>query len=150
MDRGGLTFFHSVIWDKRKGLGMRYLRHHEMLMVAHRRGGRIRWGDGIPPQPNIISMAAPQARSHPNEKPLALMQRIVATHSKLGDTILDPFLGGGTTGVAAVTLGRKFIGIELDPQHFETACRRISAALAQRRLDLLPPPPPSNQDALPI
>jgi site-specific DNA-methyltransferase (adenine-specific) len=51
-----------------------------------------------------------------------------------GATILDPFAGAGTTGVACVNLGRKFIGIEIDHQHFETACERIAAAQSQGRL----------------
>ena len=46
-------------------------------------------------------------------------------------TILDPFMGSGTTGVAAVKLGRKFIGIEIEPKYFDIACRRISEALKQ-------------------
>jgi DNA modification methylase len=47
------------------------------------------------------------------------------------ETILDPFMGSGTTGVACVKLGRKFIGIEIDPGYFETACKRIEDAYAQ-------------------
>lgn len=47
------------------------------------------------------------------------------------DTILDPFMGSGTTGVACVKLGRKFIGIEIEPKYFDIACRRIEAAYAQ-------------------
>ena len=45
-----------------------------------------------------------------------------------GDTILDPFMGSGTTGVACVKLGRKFIGIEIEPKYFDIACRRIDEA----------------------
>jgi DNA modification methylase len=53
--------------------------------------------------------------------------------NEVGDpgTILDPFMGSGTTGVACVKLGRKFIGIEIDPGYFETACKRIEDAYAQ-------------------
>ena len=49
-------------------------------------------------------------------------------------TILDPFMGSGTTGVACANLGRKFIGIEIEPKYFDIACERIEAAYAQGRL----------------
>lgn len=111
-----------------------------MLMVSHRQGGRIRWGEGVGAVPNIISMMPDRERCHPNEKPLRLMEQIVATHSQPGDVVLDPFMGSGTTGVAAIKLGRRFIGIELDPAHFETACRRFEEAYKQPRLFAEPAP----------
>jgi site-specific DNA-methyltransferase (adenine-specific) len=143
MDQDGLQFFHSVIWDKRNpGLGQRYRRQHEMLMTAHKRGGRIRWGRGVGAVPNIISMMPDRERDHPNEKPLRLMQQIVWTHSNPGDAILDPFMGSGTTGVAAVQLGRDFIGIECEPKYFDIACRRIEQAQKQADLFVSPEPAP--------
>lgn len=66
--------------------------------------------------------------NHPTEKPVQLMQAVIEW---TGGTVCDPFMGSGTTGVAALRLGRKFIGIELDPIHFDTACRRITAASNQ-------------------
>ena len=66
---------------------------------------------------------------HPTEKPLALMVWCIEQIPQSPASILDPFMGSGTTGVAAVNLGRKFIGIELDPGYFDIACRRIAAAL---------------------
>jgi DNA modification methylase len=65
---------------------------------------------------------------HPTQKPTAVMQWSI---EQVGDatTILDPFMGSGTTGVAAVKLGRKFIGIEIEPKYFDISCRRIQAAL---------------------
>ena len=75
-------------------------------------------------------------RTHPNEKPETLMGKLVRLCSRGGETILDPFMGSGTTGVAAVRAGRRFIGIEIDPAHFETAVQRIRAELAQGILSL--------------
>lgn len=147
MDRGGLQFFHSVIWDKRNpGLGQRYRRQHEMLMVAHRTGGRIRWNDEAGQVPNVLPQMPPRVRAHPNEKPLALMRRIVHIHTLPGDTVLDPFTGSGTTGVAALGLGRKFIGIELDADYFAAACRRI--AEAGRQTDFFAGPAARQGDLL--
>jgi adenine-specific DNA-methyltransferase len=68
---------------------------------------------------------------HPCEKPLSLMTHIVGTSSKPGQTVLDPFAGSGTTGVAAVQMGRNFIGIEREPKYFDIACRRIEDAQRQ-------------------
>jgi DNA modification methylase len=63
---------------------------------------------------------------HPHTKPVELMGDLVGLVT--GDVILDPFMGSGTTGVAAVKLGRKFIGIEIEPQYFDIACKRIEEA----------------------
>lgn len=71
-------------------------------------------------------------KHHKNEKPIRLMERLLAFLDP--QMVCDPFMGSGTTGVAAVQLGRDFIGVELDPLHFETACRRIEQA--QRQGDL--------------
>ena len=71
---------------------------------------------------------------HPCEKPISLMAHIVGSSSKTADTILDPFMGSGTTGVAAIQLGRKFIGIEREERYFDIACKRIEQAQAQGKL----------------
>lgn len=73
---------------------------------------------------------------HPTQKPLDLMKWTIAQVDQCGpvQTILDPFMGSGTTGVAAVQMGRKFIGIEREERYFEIACRRIEDA--QRQSDL--------------
>ena len=65
---------------------------------------------------------------HPTIKPLNIIQTLICNSSKEGDTVLDCFMGSGTTGVACVNTGRKFIGIELDPTYFETAKKRLEEA----------------------
>ena len=74
--------------------------------------------------------------THPTVKPLALMQYLIKLVTQSGDTILDPFMGSGTTGVACVNLNRNFIGIELDEKYFEIAQKRIREAGAQMIMDL--------------
>jgi DNA modification methylase len=129
MDQEGLSFFHSVIWDKKNpGLGWRYRRQHEMVMVAHRTGGKLRWQDDAKAVRNIYSQMPPRDRVHPNEKPVEMVAHFLENHTYPGDTVLDPFMGSGTTGVAAVRMGRKFIGVEMESEHFETSCERIRAA----------------------
>ena len=69
--------------------------------------------------------------NHPTEKPVQLMRAVLEWTEGL---VFDPFMGSGTTGVAAVELGRPFVGVELDPAHFDTACRRINDALRRPQL----------------
>lgn len=66
-------------------------------------------------------------KSHQTEKPVELLEKLLAICPD-GGVVLDPFMGSGSTGVAAVNTGRNFIGMELDPGYFETACKRISEA----------------------
>lgn len=70
-------------------------------------------------------------KTHPSEKPKWIIERIVLASSKKGDTILDPFTGSGVTGEVCAQLGRKFVGIELDPDYFKIAEKRIQRAYAQ-------------------
>jgi site-specific DNA-methyltransferase (adenine-specific)/modification methylase len=69
---------------------------------------------------------------HPTQKPLSLMQWCIGWTT--GDTILDPYMGSASTGVAALKQGRKFIGIEIEPKYFDIACRRIEEVWKQPRL----------------
>ena len=70
-------------------------------------------------------------RWHPTQKPIAVMAWCIKQLRRPAEFILDPFMGSGTTGVACVKLGRKFIGIEIDENYFDIACRRIEKAYAQ-------------------
>jgi site-specific DNA-methyltransferase (adenine-specific)/modification methylase len=67
-------------------------------------------------------------RVHPTQKPVALMAEIISHYTKPGDTVCDPYMGSGATGIACILTGRKFIGIEIAPDYFNTAQRRISQA----------------------
>lgn len=71
---------------------------------------------------------------HPTEKPEKLLERIILIGSKQGDTVLDPFMGSGTTGVVAKRLNRDFIGVELDDDYFEIAQKRIRYTLVDNNL----------------
>lgn len=92
-------------------------------------------------------MAREKDRVHPTQKPIEVMiwclQQVPNAR-----TILDPFMGSGTTGVACVKLGRKFIGIEIEPKYFDIACKRIEQAYAQPDFFVSPPAPKPEQLAL--
>ncbi len=81
---------------------------------------------------------------HPHAKPVDLLWQLV---EPVAGCILDPFMGSGTTGVACAKLGRKFIGIEIEPKYFDIACRRIEAAYKQPDMFVARPDPP-KQEAL--
>lgn len=84
-------------------------------------------------------------RVHPMQKPVAVMAWCVAMTS---GAVCDPFMGSGPTGIACVNLGRKFIGIEIEPKYFDIACRRIEEAYKQPRLFAEPKPQPKQEAML--
>lgn len=71
---------------------------------------------------------------HPTQKPIGVMEWVIGHVPLPAQTILDPFMGSGTTGVACMNLGRKFIGIEIEPKYLDIACRRIDDAQRQQRM----------------
>lgn len=88
-----------------------------------------------------------QGALHPTQKPVEVMKWCLDFLPD-ADTVLDPYMGSGTTGVACVKLGRKFIGIEIDESYFEIACRRIREAYAQPDMFISQPTPKPQQEAM--
>jgi site-specific DNA-methyltransferase (adenine-specific) len=88
---------------------------------------------GVGCLPGFFDQASPQQREHVTQKPTDLMEEIVEI-VPAGSLVLDPFMGSGTTGVACMKHGRRFIGVELTVEHFDIACRRIEEAYKQRPL----------------
>ena len=97
------------------------------------RSGHVTHGSNYPR--SVIRAANPNTKSaHPTQKPVALMEYLIRTYTQEGETVLDNCMGSGTTGVACMNLGRKFIGIEREPRYFDIACRRIEDAQRQQRM----------------
>jgi len=104
----------------------------EAVAICHR-PGKKRWNGGG--KHAVWQWPKGQNDSgHPTGKPIGLLCDLVSDFTDAGETILDPFMGSGTTGVACANLGRKFIGIEINEKYFDIACKRIEAAYAQGRL----------------
>ena len=80
-----------------------------------------------------------EKKEHPTQKPLAVMEWCIGHLPKDTETILDPFMGSGTTLVACAKLGRSGIGVELDPDYFDIACERVEKAYQQTDLFVAPP-----------
>lgn len=96
------------------------------------RGEKKRWNGGGQ-HGNYIGPVITDG-AHPTGKPVPLFSGFVEKFTDRMETVLDPFMGSGTTGVAAIQLGRKFIGIEREPKYFDIACKRIEQAVAQGQL----------------
>jgi site-specific DNA-methyltransferase (adenine-specific) len=107
----------------------------ECFVTCWAGGGYKRWNGGGKRGVYTHCVNVKRQGEHPTEKPVPLMIDIIRDFTNPGETICDPFMGSGTTGIACVRLGRRFIGIERDPKWFDLACRRISGELAQPRPD---------------
>ena len=128
-----LDYTARHIWDKRKGgCGSAY------EMIFERNGKKEYWVFNYISANNSVraQMGHDQYYGHPSQKPIDLLTRMVKDFTCEGDTILDPFMGSGTTGVACVQTGRNFIGIEIDPKYYAIAEKRIKEAQQQMRLPI--------------
>lgn len=122
-----IGFKHAVVWDKGGlGMGWHYRRNYEMVLVAEKPGGPCRWYGGND-VPNVIRISGikPSKDEHPTPKPLKLVCKFIGYHTQPGDLMLDPFVGGGTTLVAAQGMGRKAIGCEVDERWCELTAKRL-------------------------
>lgn len=93
--------------------------------------GRRKWNSGGKRGVYTHLVNSGRYGGHPTEKPIPLMRELLADFTEPGEIVLDPFMGGGTTGVACAKMDRSFIGIEIDESYFDIACKRIEAAYKQ-------------------
>ena len=93
----------------------------------------------------MLRQGGEERNGHPTQKPLALMAWCL-THAPDAKTVLDPFMGSGTTGVACAQSGRAFTGIERERKYFDIACERIERAYAQGKLFQPEPAKPEQQE----
>lgn len=127
IESAGLRYQAMPVWNKMvPGLGTGFRAQHECVM--HFAIGTPGYHSASYGNVLANKRQASIDREHDTQKPLDLMRMFVEVQSPAGGTVLDPFMGSGSTGVAAVRAGRHFVGIEHDPEHFATACRRIRAA----------------------
>lgn len=136
----GLTYKRTCLWMKpdaqpqltgdRPGMG------YESIVTAHAKG-KSRWNGGG--KAGVYEFVrnqdhGPKHLRHPTVKPLPLMESLIRDFTDPGDLIVDPFAGSGTTGVAALRLGRRFIGWELDRAYYELALKRLTDTREQSEL----------------
>jgi DNA modification methylase len=130
-------YMGEIIWDKKApGMGAPIRYQHENIAVC-KVGEPIKLKTFF----SIISFYR-DAELHPHQKPIGLIKEIL---NVVDGSICDPFMGSGTTGVACAKMGRKFIGIEIDPDYFDIACRRIEEAYRQPDLFVEQPKMPCRK-----
>lgn len=128
-----LGFKHGVVWDKGPGgLGWHYRRQYEMVLIGQKAGAPCRWfdttmnvGNVIRPGEQGIRRLIPSATDHPTPKPWQLAALFLRKHTLPGDLVVDPFAGAGWVGEACLRLGRRYLGIELDPYWAGVAQKRL-------------------------
>lgn len=130
-----LRFVRFGVWVKPNGApqftGDRPATGWEAVAIMHTLGGKMRWNGG---GDRAVFTRNVEHGDHPTQKPLALLEDFIRAFTDPGDLILDPFAGSGTTGVAAIRLGRRFIGWERDPKYHAIAVKRLTAAREQLEL----------------
>jgi len=119
-----------IVWDKQRiGMGKPFRKRHELIIYANRETMEYNRTEGTTHYPTVLQCKpVGKEKVHGAQKPVELIESLIRGFSHEGETVLDCFMGSGTTGVACKNLNRKFIGIELDEQYFKIAQERISAA----------------------
>jgi len=125
-----------LIWDKGAGFSGRDFAEAEQAWCSFDGNARVFRRDPL-------ARGDYRDKQHPTEKPVALMEWCVGFVPN-AVTVCDPYMGGGSTGVACTKLGRRFIGIEIEPRYFDIACKRIEEAWKQPRLFAEPAPKPQQ------
>lgn len=128
-ESAGFRFWKPIIWDKRKiGMGYHYRSRYEMILFFEK--GKRRLNDlSIP---DVLEVPRVH-RGYPTEKPVELVKILVAQSSDVGSVVADPFVGSGTTGLAAGQLQRPFMGNDLSAEAVEVSRRRLlEAGLVER------------------
>lgn len=118
----------------------------ECFVAAWNGKGHAKWNSGGKRGVYTHCININRDGRHPTEKPVPLMRELLQDFTNAGQTILDPFMGSGTTGVACAKMGRKFIGIEMDERYFDVACERITKAYAQGDMFVEPPRKVKHED----
>lgn len=149
-DGAGNAWVRAGIWDKVSNMpqmtGDRPAQGGEGIAIMHR-PGRKKWNGGGKAAiwRHLVERGE---KEHPTQKPLSLISDLLGQFTAIGALVLDPFMGSGTTGVACVRLGRRFVGIEIEPRYFDIACRRIEEAYRQPRLFAEPRQQPKQESFL--
>lgn len=136
--KNGFHFIKSLIWNKgNKIMGQYYMSQFEYILFF-RKGKGVKINNcgtsDILSVPNIKTKGADGNNLHDTEKPIELMQILVENSSHENEIVLDPFVGVGSTALAAARTGRKFIGYELDKKYYEIACQRVDQEIWETEL----------------
>lgn len=143
---GQRAVVYNPIKEPRRGRGDSCIGRAQNRRRVHSEVMKLRRLDKDPPlerlrHPSTVQRFVCEVGLHPTQKPVTLMEYMIKTYTQPGAVVLDFCMGSGTTGVACINTGRTFIGVELDPEHFETAHRRIVEHWAKPPSKRVKPPP---------
>lgn len=131
-EQAGFRFHNMLVWDKHSPTPNRwYMKNCEFTGFFYK--GKAKFINDCGSK-QLIKIIQRDDSIHPTEKPVELMAHYISNSTKPNDLVLDPFMGSGTTLVACANTGRKGIGIELDQQYFDIACKRVEFAYRQGSL----------------
>lgn len=126
LESSGLRLQNMVVWDKGcSGLGRGFRPQHELIVHLVKGVGQYYSNSGT--NCYTSKRVSSSTRQHPTQKPTQLLTELIKVVTPPGGLVLDPFMGSGSTGVAAVAGGYSFIGIEREPEFLQTARKRIEA-----------------------
>jgi site-specific DNA-methyltransferase (adenine-specific) len=148
LEAGGAVYKRTCQWIKpdgkpqysgdRPGIG------YESIVACHA-PGRSRWNGGGSHGVFIVNKGGDERTGHQTQKPVALMEILVRLFSDRGELIVDPFTGSGTTGVAAVRHGRRFLGWEMNPDYAAITRKRLAGTREQLEMGFVAPPPETTR-----
>lgn len=127
LEKAGFKLHTILVWDKRSALPNKYYQNITEFCLFVYKGKASTIND--PSSKNLISIFQRDETKHPTEKPVSLMSYWIENSTNENDIVLDSFMGSGTTGVASIQLGRRFIGVELDSNFYEVAVERCKKAI---------------------
>ena len=144
-------FKYELVWVKARAANFvkarcQPLRNHELILVfsegvidseSHTKRKMPYYGEDIANEDrypcsvidDYMTESTPEPRLHPMQKPVSLLRFLISMYSRPGDTLLDSFMGSGSTGVAAIETNRNFVGIEKEQVYFESAAERLGVAV---------------------
>ena len=138
IDESNFHFIKCLVWVKdNKIMGSFYMNQFEYIIMLRKGGAKIVNNCGIS---DVLMFANKKDKDkngqnlHDSQKPVGLFQTLISQSSKKSETILDPFMGSGTTAIACIREKRNFIGFELNKEYYDKACKRIQLEMAQPSL----------------
>lgn len=132
----GWKFHNLLVWDKIRATRNRWYMKNLEFTLYWFKGKADPKGINDCGSKQLFSLNAKKETTHPTEKPVALMDHYIRNSSNQGDVVLDPMMGSAATVVAALQAGRRGIGIEIDPEHYEMACARVAEAVEGDQAEL--------------
>lgn len=133
MESAGYRLRNICVWNKGHfGCGTGFRPQHEFILHLSKRSPDFHSAS----VGNVIDCKRQNDREHPTQKPVALLKKLIAVIAPAGGSVLDPFMGSGSTAIACIETEREFVGVERSEKYFDIACNRIRKAWQEKRSEL--------------